>query len=104
MREYNRRHAAKKTPAYMAKRRRQHLKRHYDMTVEEFDAMLEAQGGRCACCSSAPATDVDHDHETDEIRGLLCGPCNRMLGQAGESVARLMLGVDYLLRVSGVLS
>jgi len=98
VREYTRRYAAKKTPAYMAKRRRDHLRRHYGITSEEFDRVLEEQGGLCASCWEAPATDVDHNHQTGVFRGILCGLCNRMIGQAGDSPARLLQGAEYLLR------
>lgn len=65
-------------------RRRSHLMVTYGMTLKQYDEMLEAQGGVCKHCGTAtpspnPARkwfDVDHDHETDEIRGLLCSPCN----------------------------
>lgn len=70
--------------------RRSHLKRMYSITPERFDAMLHAQGGVCALCRqpSGNRLHVDHDHSCCPgrtscgscIRGLLCGPCNRLLG------------------------
>ncbi len=52
----------------------------YGLTVVEYDAMLEAQGGLCAICGKKEPADrnmaVDHDHETGQIRSLLCTPCN----------------------------
>ena len=56
--------------------RKSHLKRKYGLTLEEYDAMLEAQGGVCAICGEPRPEErtlhVDHDHETGAIRGLLC--------------------------------
>lgn len=71
--------------------RRSHLKRLYGLTPELFDAILEAQGGGCALCGSnnnGKRLHVDHDHACCPgrrscgrcVRGLLCGPCNRLLG------------------------
>ena len=60
------------------------LKYRYGITLEDYDAMLVAQGGGCALCQRFPNEGrrlaVDHDHETGRIRGLLCNPCNVMLG------------------------
>jgi 5-methylcytosine-specific restriction endonuclease McrA len=53
-----------------------HLKRTFGITLEDFEAMLGAQGGGCAICGRvAPegtSLHVDHDHETGVVRGLLC--------------------------------
>lgn len=70
--------------------RRIDLKRHYGLTPEEYDIKLSAQGGKCAangCDEIAEykpgvlfALAVDHNHDTGEVRGLLCSQCNRALG------------------------
>lgn len=76
------------------------LKRLYGMSVEEFESMLVAQGGRCAICRRAPGAGkrltVDHDHATGAIRGLLCSNCNAMLGQAKDNPNTLLSAIDYL--------
>lgn len=60
------------------------LKHRFDLTVEQYDAMLEKQGGVCGMCgqtcSSGRRLAVDHDHQTGRVRGLLCVRCNRGLG------------------------
>lgn len=61
------------------------LKRKFGITIEEYDAMLAAQAGRCAICRRpaqmlSKRLAVDHDHDGGQIRGLLCGPCNVVLG------------------------
>lgn len=85
--------------------RRYTLKKKYGITPEQYDAMLEQQGGRCAACGSTKTGRqgtaaawfvVDHCHETGKVRGLLCHPCNVSIGQAGESAARLRVLADYL--------
>jgi hypothetical protein len=78
----------------------------YDMTQERFDAMLAAQDGKCAICRSPdwPASvwpgipQVDHDHVTGAIRGLLCGDCNTGLGKFGDDPMRLAAAIVYLTR------
>ena len=53
----------------------------------------------CRICGDGPngkRLQIDHNHETDEVRGLLCGRCNRMLGQALDSEAILLRAVEYL--------
>lgn len=61
----------------------------YGITVEDYDLMLAEQGGVCKICKR-PETSVrngkvrrmpvDHDHDTGEVRGLLCMLCNSRLG------------------------
>ena len=58
---------------------------------------LAAQGGRCAICQRDDrALVVDHCHDTNEVRGLLCQPCNAAIGQLGDSADGVMRGVLYL--------
>ena len=67
--------------------------RKYDLELEDYDRMLEAQGGCCAICKTTESghnmTDdfcIDHNHITDEVRGLLCSSCNLMIGKAKADV------------------
>lgn len=67
--------------------RSRHLKNKYGITTEQYDELLEKQGDACALCRR-PSSDfktrlaVDHNHETREIRGLLCAYCNhRVIGR-----------------------
>lgn len=59
------------------------LKRKYDLTLRQFDEMLEEQNGVCAICGGielgGKRLSVDHNHETGKVRGLLCGRCNLRL-------------------------
>jgi hypothetical protein len=82
--------------------RKSHLKRKYGMTIEDYDRMLEAQGGGCAICGRPPRPDislhVDHNHETGRIRGILCWPCNNLLGDVQDDPVRLYAAAGYLSR------
>jgi hypothetical protein len=78
--------------------RKSHLKRKYGLTIEEFDAMLAAQGGGCAICGYPDADNVDHDHATGRVRGILCWNCNVGVGQFEDSEDRLAAAMAYVTR------
>jgi hypothetical protein len=75
-----------------------YLQRTYGMSVEDLDAMLLAQHGVCAICQTAPAAHVDHDHQTDKVRGQLCFRCNAALGQLGDDPLVVRRAARYLER------
>lgn len=80
---------------------RQHLLKRYNLTLEDYEAMLAEQGGVCAICKQEPRTaklQVDHDHETGKVRGLLCVSCNSGLGHLGDDYNRVLLAAEYLRR------
>ena len=60
--------------------RRYQLEKAYGITLEDYQRLFEKQAGLCAICQELPAKCVDHDHETGQIRGLLCSKCNLDLG------------------------
>lgn len=64
--------------------RKKELIRNYGITLEDYDNIFEKQDGVCAICKkinlSGRRLSVDHNHETGEIRGLLCIQCNTKLG------------------------
>ena len=69
------------------------------MTDAEYAARLEAQGGVCPICLMPPKTrrlDIDHDHRTNAIRGLLTHRCNQGLQMFNDSPERLRRAADYL--------
>jgi hypothetical protein len=73
----------------------------YELTPEDYYAILEVQAGVCYICERANGRtkklSVDHNHATGEVRGLLCGPCNRdVLGHLRDSTEALQRGIDYL--------
>lgn len=84
------RRGGKRTPADSRRLR-------YGITEAQFLAMLDAQDNRCAICKTELAWPVvDHDHQTGRVRGVLCNPCNRGLGQFGDDVSRLESAAAYL--------
>lgn len=81
--------------------RRKHLLRTYGMTPEQYDAMLEAQGGVCAICKRPERIKgrrlcVDHCHSTGEVRGLLCNACNIALGKLEDNLESIKVAIKYL--------
>ncbi len=61
------------------------LRVRYGLTLADYDALLEAQDGKCPCGrppseSAHGVLAVDHDHFTGRVRGLLCSRCNLVLG------------------------
>jgi Recombination endonuclease VII len=80
--------------------RKSHLKRQYGLMLEQYDAMLEGQGGVCAICQQPRPEErtlhVDHDHSTGAIRGLLCFSCNNALGDLRESHELFHAAAEYL--------
>lgn len=81
----------------------------YGITIGDFDAMRVSQAESCAICIRPLARlddstgkpvriCVDHDHVTGAVRGLLCDPCNKGLGQFDDSPDRLRAAIAYLER------
>jgi hypothetical protein len=73
------------------------LMRYHGITVEQFDALYAKQGNVCAICGSATEKPhVDHCHETDIIRGILCSPCNTAIGLLGDDPDRMRRAAEYV--------
>lgn len=84
------------------KKRDQNLRAKYGISLDEYEQLLARQGGDCALCGLPEEENrhgvlwVDHDHETGEIRGLLCLWCNTAIGQLGDSAEGLERALEYL--------
>ncbi len=75
------------------------LKKKYGLTIEDYGRILKAQGGRCRICRRKPGKKmlaVDHNHQTGEVRALLCSKCNTGLGQFNEDLSLLLKAASYL--------
>lgn len=88
------------------------IRRYYGMSAEQYASKLLAQGGVCAICArpetvvlhgTVKPLSVDHDHETGEIRELLCNACNHMLGHAEENSDVLDRAAAYLRKHKGTI-
>jgi hypothetical protein len=83
------------------KRKGYALKSRYGITQDEWDARFAAQGFVCAICGSADPNDhrtwhTDHDHNSGEVRGILCARCNHLLGHERDSQDILSKAIQYL--------
>ena len=89
------------------KRLEQHLKYKYGISPEQFLSSWDSQNGKCAICEEQlpdlltyenrrRGYAIDHNHETGEFRGILCLPCNTLLGMANDSSDILDKAINYL--------
>lgn len=69
----------------------------YGLTREGYEALLISQDNKCAACGNEFTGDahIDHNHETNEVRGILCRSCNIALGLAKDSAIVLRAIADY---------
>jgi hypothetical protein len=75
------------------------LKNNYNITLEEYNQLFESQNGKCAICNKEQQNKllaVDHNHNTNQIRGLLCSKCNLALGLFYDNINNLKAAILYL--------
>ncbi|MDR7385216.1 endonuclease VII domain-containing protein [Promicromonospora iranensis] len=92
------RHSACKECMHVQQRDRT-LRRKYGIGSAEYDALVEAQQGRCGVCGEPDARRplvVDHCHRSGQVRALLCDRCNRLLGVADDDIALLEHAIQFL--------
>lgn len=98
MKRYHKKKKTKIDPNTSFKRR---LYSKYRMSVEEYNELFIKQNGCCGCCGKHQIDldrrlAVDHNHETGEIRGLLCFSCNTGLGKLGDNLEGVLKMLEYL--------
>ena len=101
-RKYSREYSREWRKANPGRARQLHLRHRYNIDLEEYNLILESQDGCCAICGMTPEEHgkslfVDHNHETGEVRGLLCNHCNLSLGYLKEDPRLFIRAVEYLL-------
>jgi len=82
------------------------LHRNYKITPEIFNKMWADQEGKCAICDQAmqprgrklSAVTVDHNHNTGEVRALLCRGCNHGIGCLKDDPKVLQSAAKYLIK------
>lgn len=74
----------------------------HGLTVPEFDALMVSQGNVCAICGvtdwGLTGPQIDHDHESGAVRGILCVNCNNALGRFQDDPTRIRSAIAYLER------
>lgn len=79
------------------------LKVNYGIDMTDYNTMFSAQQGRCAICKIHQSElrhslFVDHNHETNKVRGLLCPKCNSAIGFIKEDL-EIIKSMECYLRV-----
>ena len=85
--------------------RMDHIRRTYGLDVDSYKHLFRYQDHRCAICNrfielygtAQNRAVVDHCHETQRVRGLLCGACNTGLGQFRDNPRYLDRALGYLI-------
>ena len=77
------------------------IKGMYGITEEQYIGLYVSQNGCCAVCKEVielrgKQTHIDHDHETLQVRGLLCHGCNTAIGLFKESIESMKNAINYL--------
>jgi hypothetical protein len=85
-------------------KRASHLKHNYGITLKDRQHMLDVRNGLCDICQKVmPNTrgptspNIDHNHNTKKIRGMLCSNCNRAIGLLGDNAAIIKRAAEYVL-------
>lgn len=85
---------------YHERDKRYAIKSAYGITLEYLKKLLKEQDYRCAICDKpimkTRDQNVDHNHETNKIRGILCLKCNFALGLFLDDVEILLNAINYL--------
>lgn len=81
--------------------RSRQLQRLYGIDIDTYETLLAQQGGVCAICGtdengSGRVLAVDHDHDTGEVRGILCENCNFGIGSLQDDPQLLARAIEYL--------
>ena len=72
----------------------------YGITREDYVLLLESQNNKCKICQLEFVTEgdirIDHNHDTNQVRGLLCHSCNVALGHMKDDIQLLEKAINYL--------
>lgn len=77
-----------------------YLQRNFGITLDQFNKMLKLQENKCKICfkkfSDSLFTNVDHNHDTKKVRGILCRKCNLGIGHFKDNTDSLKSSLSYL--------
>ncbi len=73
-----------------------------EKSLKKLHGSTKPIGTPCDCCGRTTSKlSLDHDHETDELRGWLCQTCNVAIGSLGDNIEGVARALDYLKRAKG---
>lgn len=83
------------------RRQKSYKRQGIKITLEEYDEKFGIQNGRCAICGRHQSEikrrlDVDHNHKTGQVRGLLCRMCNLIIEIVENNKYKIPLAKNYL--------
>jgi hypothetical protein len=81
---------------HTTERRRNKTLRQYGLTEDDYNKMFDEQDGKCYLCDEPIALVVDHCHQTNVVRKLLCNQCNLGLGCFKDNLVTLERAIAYL--------
>jgi hypothetical protein len=84
-------------------KRRDYLRRalrKYGLAEIQVLALEQQSAGHCDICGSHRDLVIDHDHVRGHVRGLICDPCNVMLGRANDNIDTLANAIAYLAKAA----
>lgn len=99
IKEYSKEYSIKnkdKISAYNKKTRLHQRVRFYGLTVEEYNIMYTSQNGNCVICGKHKKLEIEHNHQTGKVRGLVCHKCNVVIGMCEEDITILQNVIKYL--------
>ena len=96
--------AEKRRAQYTPERGRKANVSRNGISLDQYNEMLVKQSGGCAICGTTEAKNakgtkylvIDHCHDTNKVRGLLCSPCNIACGMLADDPARAIMAAEYL--------
>lgn len=95
-------YAKERLKKYPEKVRNEKYKRAYGISLDDYNDLLKGQKNKCKICGTKNPTGthkhlvVDHCHETNKIRGLLCGRCNAGIGFFNDDLKLIKKAIEYL--------
>jgi hypothetical protein len=75
----------------------------YGLTYDQYMVMILKQNNKCSICGelqplhiNGGELNIDHDHKTGKVRGLLCNDCNTGIGMMKDDTVRMKNAIKYL--------
>jgi len=68
----------------------------YGIEPEEKAFLYKSQDDKCAICNKEGKLFIDHCHESNQVRGLLCHHCNVGIGMLQNNIGNLLAAIEYI--------